>query len=108
MKIVDAHYTFDRARMVVTFGAEGRVVFRLLIHALSSATGGRVELCQVGDRDVTKLTGGIGRCGMTLCCVRVVGQVQVHLRPDGQGAGPAHQRGWSDRRLRKTALLPAV
>ncbi len=70
MKIVDAHYTFDRARMVVTFGAEGRVDFRPLIHALSSAIGGRVELRQVGDRDVAKLTGGIGRCGMTLCCVR--------------------------------------
>ena len=70
MKIVDAHYTFDRSRMVVTFGAEGRVDFRPLIHALSSATGGRVELRQVGDRDVAKLTGGIGRCGNELCCVR--------------------------------------
>jgi hypothetical protein len=36
MKIVDAHYTFGRSRMVVTFGAEGRVSFRPLIHALSS------------------------------------------------------------------------
>jgi len=44
MKIVDAHYTFDRSRMVVTFGAEGRVDFRTLIHALSQVTGGRVEL----------------------------------------------------------------
>ncbi len=70
MKIVDAHCTFDRSRMVVTFGAEGRVDFRPLIHALSSATGRRVELRQVGDRDVAKLAGGIGRCGMTLCCVR--------------------------------------
>jgi len=70
MKIVDAHYTFDRSRMVVTFGAEGRVDFRPLLHALSSATGGRVELRQVGDRDVAKLTGGIGRCGNVLCCVR--------------------------------------
>ncbi|MCH7842135.1 MAG: hypothetical protein IH963_12485 [Chloroflexi bacterium] len=70
MKIVDAHYTFDRSRMVVTFGAEGRVDFRPLLRALSSATGGRVELRQVGDRDVAKLTGGLGRCGMTLCCVR--------------------------------------
>ncbi len=39
MKIVDAHYTFDRSRMVVTFGAEGRVDFRPLIHVLISATG---------------------------------------------------------------------
>ena len=69
MKIVDAHYTFDRSRMVVTFGAEGRVDFRPLIHALSAATGGRVELRQVGDRDIAKLTGGMGRCGKTLCCI---------------------------------------
>ncbi|PKB80570.1 MAG: hypothetical protein BZY88_08560 [SAR202 cluster bacterium Io17-Chloro-G9] len=68
MKIVDAHYTFDRSRLVVTFGAEGRVDFRPLIHALSSAVGNRVELRQVGDRDVAKLTGGLGRCGRTLCC----------------------------------------
>ena len=70
MKIVDAHYTFNHSRMVVTFGAEGRVDFRPLIHALSSATGGQVELRQVGDRDIAKLTGGIGRCGNELCCVK--------------------------------------
>ena len=70
MKIVDAHYAFDRSRMVVTFGAEGRVDFRPLIHALSSATGGRVELRQVGDRDIAKLAGGMGRCGSALCCIR--------------------------------------
>ena len=70
MKIVDAHYAFDRSRMVVTFGAEGRVDFRPLIRALGSATGGRVELRQVGDRDVAKLAGGMGRCGSDLCCIR--------------------------------------
>ena len=70
MKIVGAHYTFHHSRMVVTFGAEGRVDFRPLIHALGSATGSRVELRQVGDRDIAKLTGGIGRCGNELCCVK--------------------------------------
>lgn len=68
MKIVDAHYTFDRSRLVVTFGAEGRVDFRPLIRALGSAVGHRVELLQVGDRDVAKLIGGLGRCGRELCC----------------------------------------
>jgi cell fate regulator YaaT (PSP1 superfamily) len=29
----------------------------------------RVRLHQVGERDVAKLTGGIGRCGRTLCCI---------------------------------------
>ena len=68
MKIVEAHYTFDRTRITVTFGAEGRVDFRILLRELSSALQCRVELKQVGDRDVAKLTGGLGRCGRTLCC----------------------------------------
>ena len=68
MKIVDAHYTFDRSRIIVTFGAEGRVDFRPLLRELGSALQCRVELRQVGDRDVAKLTGGIGRCGRVLCC----------------------------------------
>ncbi|MFQ6029351.1 MAG: stage 0 sporulation family protein [Dehalococcoidia bacterium] len=68
MKIVDTHYTFDRSRLTVTFGAEGRVDFRTLIHALGAALRCRVEMHQVGERDVAKLTGGIGRCGRVLCC----------------------------------------
>ena len=68
MKIVDAHYAFDRSRIIVTFGAEGRVDFRPLLRELGSALQYRVELRQVGDRDVAKLTGGIGRCGRVLCC----------------------------------------
>ena len=94
MKIVDAHYTFDRSRMVVTFGAEGRVDFRPLIHALSSATGGRVELRQVGDRDVAKLTGGIGRCGRELCCVRWIDKFEsISIRMAKEQALPISADG---------------
>lgn len=94
MKIVDAHYTFDRSRMVVTFGAEGRVDFRPLIHALSSATGARVELRQVGDRDVAKLAGGIGRCGNTLCCVRWMGKFEsISVRMAKEQALPINAEG---------------
>ena len=68
MKIIDAHYTFDRACLIVTFGADGRVDFRPLLHELGSALRCRVELRQVGDRDVAKVAGGLGRCGRGLCC----------------------------------------
>jgi cell fate regulator YaaT (PSP1 superfamily) len=68
MKIVDAHYTFNRSHVVVSFGAESRVDFRLLLHALGEVLDCRVRLHQVGERDVAKLTGGIGRCGRVLCC----------------------------------------
>ncbi|MDA0264636.1 MAG: regulatory iron-sulfur-containing complex subunit RicT [Chloroflexi bacterium] len=94
MKIVDAHYTFDRSRMVVTFGAEGRVDFRPLIHALSSAVGARVELRQVGDRDVAKLTGGIGRCGNELCCVRWITKFEsISVRMAKEQALPISAEG---------------
>ncbi|PKB78703.1 MAG: hypothetical protein BZY88_17075 [SAR202 cluster bacterium Io17-Chloro-G9] len=68
MKIIDAHFTFDRSRLIVKFGAEGRVDFRGLLQGLSSQLKCRVELRQVGDREVAKLAGGLGRCGQELCC----------------------------------------
>ncbi len=68
IKIVEAHYTFDQSRLTVTYGSEGRVDFRPLLRELNSALQCRVYLRQVGERDVAKLTGGIGRCGRVLCC----------------------------------------
>jgi cell fate regulator YaaT (PSP1 superfamily) len=68
MKIIDAHYTLDGLRLTITFGAEGRVDFRPLLRTLGPLVCCRVELHQVGDRDVAKMAGGIGRCGRTLCC----------------------------------------
>ena len=68
MKIIDTHYTFDRSRLKIAFGAEGRVDFRPLLHELGSALHCRVELRQVGERDVAKAAGGLGRCGRELCC----------------------------------------
>ena len=62
------HYTFDRSRIIVTFGAEGRVDFQPLLREFGTALQCRVELRQIGDRDVAKLAGGIGRCGRVLCC----------------------------------------
>lgn len=68
MKIIDTHFSFDGSRLTVTFGAEGRVDFRTLLRALGSLLDCRIELRQVGERDVAKMAGGIGRCGRTLCC----------------------------------------
>jgi cell fate regulator YaaT (PSP1 superfamily) len=69
MKIVDAHYNLDATYVTITFGAEDRVDFRPLIHVLASELRCRVQLHQVGEREVAKLTGGLGRCGRTLCCI---------------------------------------
>lgn len=68
LKKVDVHFTFDRSRLVVKFGAEGRVDLRSLLQALGSELKCRVEVREVGDRRVAKLAGGLGRCGKLLCC----------------------------------------
>lgn len=68
MKIIDAHYTFDQSRLIISFGAQGRVDFRPLLQSLGSALRCRVEMRQLGDRDVAKIAGGLGRCGRSLCC----------------------------------------
>lgn len=50
------------------FSAEHRVDFRALVPALARTLGARVDLRQVGARDATRITGGIGACGRELCC----------------------------------------
>jgi len=68
MRVVDAEYTFDGSRVIIYFTADGRVDFRELVKDLASTLKTRVELRQVGVRDEAKIIGGIGPCGMPLCC----------------------------------------
>jgi cell fate regulator YaaT (PSP1 superfamily) len=44
------------------------VDFRELVKDLASVFHTRIELRQIGIRDETKMLGGIGTCGRTLCC----------------------------------------
>ncbi|HRC57912.1 MAG TPA: regulatory iron-sulfur-containing complex subunit RicT, partial [Kofleriaceae bacterium] len=55
-------------RIVLYLTTEERIELRELIRDLSNATGARVELRQLGARDEAKAIGGIGSCGLTLCC----------------------------------------
>ena len=68
MKIVRAEYNYDGSRLVFFFAAEKRVDFRELVQDLARSFRARIELRQIGVRDEAKLLGGIGRCGLTLCC----------------------------------------
>lgn len=64
----EIHVSFDRKKLSVKFTAEGRVDFRELIRELSSTLNMKVELRQIGPRDVAKTNGGLGTCGRVLCC----------------------------------------
>jgi len=68
MKIVRTEYNYDGTRLVCFFSAEKRVDFRKLVQDLARSFKARIELRQIGVRDEAKLMGGIGRCGLTLCC----------------------------------------
>ena len=68
MKIVRAEYNYDGSRLVFFFAAEKRVDFRSLVQDLARSFRARIELRQIGVRDEAKLLGGMGRCGLTLCC----------------------------------------
>ncbi|HET7505948.1 MAG TPA: regulatory iron-sulfur-containing complex subunit RicT [Kofleriaceae bacterium] len=57
------------ARLNVYYTTDERLDLRDFIRDVSSALGGaRVELRQLGVRDEAKAVGGIGSCGLTLCC----------------------------------------
>lgn len=70
MKLLNAHYSFDKKLATFQFTADGRIDFRQLVKDLSQSLNTRIELRQIGVRDETAILGGIGVCGCELCCKR--------------------------------------
>ena len=68
MKLIDCEYTFDNNKVLFYFTADGRIDFRELVKDLAAIFKTRIELRQIGVRDETKIKGGIGICGRSLCC----------------------------------------
>ncbi|GAB3920503.1 hypothetical protein GCM10011575_44730 [Microlunatus endophyticus] len=72
MKVVGIDYLDHDPQVdqlvVVYFTAPHRVDFRSLVSDLARALRSRIGLRQVGARDASRLTGGVGSCGRELCC----------------------------------------
>ncbi len=68
MKMVDVEIQPDGRKVTVRFFAEERVDFRELVRELAREFHARIEMRQIGARDVTKVMDGIGPCGRQLCC----------------------------------------
>ena len=68
MSFVDANYNLDRSQLVFSFVASTRIDFRELAKKLAQKYKTRIELRQIGVRDKSKRIGGIGPCGLFLCC----------------------------------------
>ena len=68
MNFIDAYFYLDNSQLVFSFLSENRVDFRELAKKLASKYKTTIELRQVGVRDKSKRIGGLGPCGLFLCC----------------------------------------
>jgi len=68
MRLIRAEYSFDAARATFFFFSETRVDFRELVKDLAHKLKSRIEMRQIGVRDVARMIGGFGPCGRELCC----------------------------------------
>jgi cell fate regulator YaaT (PSP1 superfamily) len=68
MRLVSVERRFDGSKIMVYFTADGRVDFRELVKDLVGKFRTRIEMRQIGVRHQAKMTGGLGPCGMALCC----------------------------------------
>ena len=68
MKIINAEYMLDGTKIIIYYLSDNRVDFRDLLKILATELKCRIELRQIGTRDKAKMVGGIGICGLKLCC----------------------------------------
>ncbi len=74
IKLVDAEFTLDGNKVIISFMCDDRVDFRDLVKELAQKLKLKIELKQIGSRDHAKLVGGIGPCGQVCCCIRYLSE----------------------------------
>ncbi|MBN1681434.1 MAG: stage 0 sporulation family protein [Anaerolineae bacterium] len=67
-KFVAAQYNFDGTLLTFLFSAEDKLNTAKLRSALQRSFRAKVDMRQIGPRDVSKVLGGMGACGITRCC----------------------------------------
>ena len=68
VKFVAAQYNYDGSAVTFLFSAEQKIDTNVLQKRLQRKFDARVDMRQIGPRDVAKLLGGFGACGITRCC----------------------------------------
>ncbi len=68
MNFIDSYFYLDNSQLIFFFLSETRVDFRDLVKKLAQKYKTRIELRQIGVRDKAKKVGGLGPCGLFLCC----------------------------------------
>ena len=68
MHFISSFYTFDKKQLFLSYVSDNRVDFRELTKILAQKYKTRIELRQIRVRDRAKIVGGLGPCGLFLCC----------------------------------------
>ena len=74
MQLTNCEFTLDKAKVIFMYTSDERVDFRELLKELATVFRCRIELRQIGPRDKAKVVGGIGTCGLPLCCTSLFGE----------------------------------
>ena len=77
MHLIDAEITLDRSKVIFVYVSDERVDFRELLKELTTMFKCRIELRQIGPRDIAKMVGGLGSWGMETCCSRFLNDFEV-------------------------------
>lgn len=67
-KVVRVELPLTGNRMTLFLASEERIELRELGRALGQSFSGRVDIRNVGVRDAARSLGGVGPCGLQLCC----------------------------------------
>ena len=76
MKLITVHFLLDEQKALFFFSSENRVDFRELVKDLVSVFKMRIELRQIGVRDESRITGGLGICGRPYCCSAITDKMR--------------------------------
>ncbi|MCX7879244.1 MAG: hypothetical protein N2517_01110 [Ignavibacteria bacterium] len=68
IKVTEAEWQVDRQRLTIYFSAPQRVDFRELVKDLAKIYKTRIELRQISTREEARRIGGMGPCGLPICC----------------------------------------
>jgi cell fate regulator YaaT (PSP1 superfamily) len=97
LHLVNVEALFGEQKVVVHYTANGRIDFRELVHVLARRFHARIEMRQIGPRDCTRIHGGIGTCGLALCCATYLDAIEAvtirMAKEQGQPLNPGKNCG---------------
>ncbi len=97
LHLVNVEALFGEQKVIVHYTANGRIDFRELVHLLARRFHARIEMRQIGPRDCTRISGGIGTCGLALCCATYLDAIEAvtirMAKEQGQPLNPGKNCG---------------